>query len=77
MSTTACPKCGIALQDGFILDKTRDSRGPSEWVEGKPERSFWVGIKLRGKARFPIASYRCPRCGFLELYALGSGGPPH
>jgi predicted nucleic-acid-binding Zn-ribbon protein len=64
-----CPKCGIGLQEGFILDQTRNSRVAAEWVEGQPERSFWLGLKLKGRKKLAISGHRCPRCGYLELYA--------
>jgi DNA-directed RNA polymerase subunit RPC12/RpoP len=69
-----CPKCSIQLHEGFLLEATRNSRGVTEWVEGKPVASFWTGLRLKGRIRLPVASYRCPRCGFLELYAPVGGG---
>ena len=76
MPASTCSKCGIILQEGFILDQTRNSRVPAEWVEGKPERSFWVGLSLKGRTKLPITSHRCPRCGYLELYATRAGASP-
>ncbi len=38
-------------------------------VEGAPEKSIWVGVKLRGKTPIEIATWRCGSCGFLESYA--------
>lgn len=74
MPAMTCPKCSVQLQEGFLLETTRNGRCVTEWVEGKPERSFWTGVRLKGKTRLKVASYRCPRCGFLELYApTGSG----
>lgn len=43
-----CVKCGGELQEGFVLDNTYGARLQSEWIEGAPERSRWVGIKLKG-----------------------------
>jgi rubredoxin len=72
-----CPKCSVQLQEGFLLDRTRNDRVSTEWVEGRPERSFWTGLRLKGKTRLRIASWRCPRCGFLELYAPATGEASH
>ena len=69
-----CPKCSIHLQEGFLLETTRNSRTATQWVEGKPVASFWTGLQLKGRIRLPVMSYRCPRCGWLELYAPASGG---
>lgn len=44
----------------------------SSWVEGTPEKSIWVGVKLRGRKPIEIATWRCGSCGFLE-----SDAKPH
>ena len=65
-----CPKCGGTMTEGFTLDHTHGgARDVSAWVGGKPERSFWVGVKLRGQEPIEIATWRCGRCSFLESYA--------
>ena len=64
-----CPKCSGKLEQGLMIDNTYGGVGQAEWAEGPPERSFWVGLKLKGKAKHPITTYRCERCGFLESYA--------
>jgi hypothetical protein len=67
-----CPKCGHRMHPGFYLDSKHDWRGQTEWVEGAPQRSFWMGIKLKGRQVLPVVAYRCERCGFLESYAAPS-----
>lgn len=69
LATPTCAKCDGEMEEGFVLDNTHGGRLQSEWVEGPPERSVWVGIKVKGKEHFPIATYRCRRCGYLESYA--------
>lgn len=61
------------MQEGFVLEHTRHSRGVTQWVEGKPVGSFWQGLSLSGRMRLQIAGYRCPRCGLLEMYAPATG----
>ena len=73
MPAPSCPKCSISLQEGFLLEHTRNSRSATEWVEGQPERSFWRGLALGGRLRLRMTSYRCPRCGLLETYAPAQG----
>lgn len=60
------------MSEGVVLDRTHQSGAavPS-WVEGQPERSVWTGLKLGGKPKLDIATWRCTRCGFLEQYASG------
>lgn len=73
MTATTCPKCGSRFEEGFALDRgDHHIRHQSLWIAGKPERSFLVGLKIRGKAKHPIATWRCTRCGFLESYALSA-----
>jgi hypothetical protein len=57
------------MQPGYIVDEGHATRTVANWVAGEPERSMWNGLKLRGKEKLPIATYRCGRCGFLESYA--------
>ena len=65
-----CPKCAAAMAPGFIIDKgDNGSVSAPEWAEGKPERSFWTGVKLRGRERHPVTTFRCTACGYLESYA--------
>lgn len=65
----ACPKCQGAMSEGFIVDHGHGTRTVSGWVEGAPEKSIWVGVKLGGRKPIEIASWRCRSCGFLESYA--------
>ena len=65
-----CPKCRHDMEPGFVLDITHGAMAQSSWVEGAPERSIWTGLKLKGHERVPVTTFRCPRCGYLESYAL-------
>ena len=55
-----CPKCGSRMEEGFLLDFL----GPTLWIKGPHERSFWSGTKVRGKTKRVVATYRCVDCGF-------------
>lgn len=68
--TTNCPKCAGRMEPGYILDKADYNMPTSpEWIEGNPEKSFWTGLKTKGRERHAVMTYRCERCGFLESYA--------
>ncbi len=70
MTLHACPKCQSSMQRGFVLDNTHGgARTVSSWVEGEPQKGFWVGVKLEGKEPIEIETWRCGRCGYLEQYA--------
>lgn len=57
------------MAQGFVLDVTHGGRVTARWVEGKPERSFWLGVKTKGHACREIESWRCEDCGLLREYA--------
>ena len=64
-----CPRCSGSMEVGFVVDEGYGTRMVAKWVAGEPERSMWTGLKLRGKAKQDVVTYRCKRCGYLESYA--------
>jgi ribosomal protein L40E/predicted nucleic-acid-binding Zn-ribbon protein len=71
-TTNACPKCRGSMAEGFIPSYQDQWVDKPRWVEGPPEDSFWRGTRLKGKAQFPVKTFRCIQCGYLEFYALES-----
>lgn len=71
MNMPTCPKCAAKMEPGIVLDKG-DSNwlNTQEWLEGKPDVSFWSGVKTKGRERHPVETFRCERCGYLESYAI-------
>jgi hypothetical protein len=57
------------MESGYVVDETYGSRAVPKWAAGDPEKSIWVGLKLRGKTLRDVSTYRCRRCGYLESYA--------
>ncbi len=74
--TLNCSKCGGAMEEGFLLEFTHGSLIQSRWLEGKPERAHWTGLKTRGRQELTVMTYRCETCGFLESYAGDKGEAP-
>lgn len=72
-----CPKCSGSMSEGFVVDATHGGAAVSSWMEGAPEKSVWTGLKLSGKSRSEIATWRCNRCGFLEHYAAEAPDRKH
>ena len=70
MDHPRCPKCSAEMDEGFALDHTYGANMQAAWVEGRPRRSFWTGVKLAGAVQHPITMYRCTGCGYLESYAV-------
>jgi hypothetical protein len=62
-------KCQRAMQKGYIPDATYGGGVLGTWVEGEVETGFLGAIKLKGKTRRTITTYRCNSCGYLESYA--------
>jgi predicted nucleic-acid-binding Zn-ribbon protein len=63
-----CPKCQRAIQKGYIPDATCGVV-LGTWIGGEVETGFLGAIKLKGKTRRRITTYRCNSCGYLESYA--------
>lgn len=64
-----CPFCRERMERGFMLDGQHGTLTNAKWIAGEPEKSFWTGVKVKGKKQVPIQAFRCPRCGFLANYA--------
>lgn len=70
MRSQACPKCQGSMARGFLLEETANhSRTTAQWVEGEPVKSLWFGLKLGGRPKLAVGTWRCGRCGYLESYA--------
>lgn len=68
-----CVVCGSSTELGFVLDLGDMNKGhEQEWWEGRPERSFWTGIK-KPERRFKITTLRCTKCGYLMEFANPDG----
>jgi hypothetical protein len=57
------------MESGYILDEGYGNRTVGQWFAREPERSIWAGLKLHGKTKLDVTTYRCKRCGYLESYA--------
>ncbi|WP_395621999.1 hypothetical protein [Sphingomonas daechungensis] len=57
------------MERGFIIDEGYGKRTVPRWVLGEAETSIWTGLKIRGKDKLEVTTYRCRRCGYLESYA--------
>ena len=67
---TECPRCKGPMEPGLVIDHTgQGSVTELQWMEGDAVRSFWTGIKTKGRHRFHVITYRCQKCGYLESYA--------
>jgi hypothetical protein len=65
-----CPKCDKAMDRGHVPDVAHGQVLQSNWAPGEPaSRRFFGGIKFDYDSQLPLIAYRCPKCGYVELYA--------
>lgn len=57
------------MEEGFLLENAQHAYGTTRWIEGAPEKSFWQGLRTKGKRQLELTTYRCTRCGYLESWA--------
>lgn len=68
-----CLRCKGSMSPGLVVDRGNSNEGiVQQWVEGTPDRSFWTGLKTKGRESYSVHTYRCDRCGYLESYATES-----
>ena len=60
------------MVEGFLLDQSYNRRFVTKWIEGKPEMSYVLGVKIGSREQLNDQSFRCTACGFLESYTCRS-----
>ncbi|MCB1008425.1 MAG: hypothetical protein KDB94_05960 [Acidobacteria bacterium] len=69
MSERTCSRCGATTVEGYLLDRQRASQsGEQHWVEDEPRRTWYGGMKTRGRRHGAVVARRCPKCGHLDLW---------
>lgn len=68
-----CVKCGTDMEEGFALDRTGGKHDVMSWVSSRALVKLFggggAGAKLSSGDSHAIKSFRCTKCGYLELYA--------
>jgi hypothetical protein len=70
-----CPACDRPMETGFLVDHGHGVVLPAAWVPGVPEWSRWRGLRLKGRTKMPVTTFRCPECGRLESFARPGSWP--
>ena len=65
--TQRCPDCNAVMEAGVTIDL--ESRRTQTWLPGPVEEKRFTGIKTRGKDLLRVVTYRCPKCGYLKMFA--------
>lgn len=58
------------MDPGYLLEHSSNGAQQTEWIAGMPEKR-WYGLRLKGRVKLHVLTYRCPRCGVLQSYAIG------
>ena len=58
------------MEAGYIADVTYGAYLQQNWLPGEPKSGFWKGLKVKRDQYVPVTTLRCPRCGYLEAYAI-------
>jgi hypothetical protein len=65
-----CIRCHAHMEFG-VADNTQAGLTQQNWSPGEPQPSFWTGLKVEKKDQVvPVTTLRCPKCGYLESYAI-------
>ena len=65
-----CPKCQKTMERGHLPDIAESHVVQTAWARGAPERRRFIGgIKVNTKELLPLVAFRCPSCGYVELFA--------
>ena len=66
----SCPRCGASTEKGFVVDRGTSSKDArAEYARGEPRGNLLVKVRVPGEDCYPMAVYRCVKCGHLEFYA--------
>jgi hypothetical protein len=57
------------MEVGFPVDASRNAVHPGQWAEGEPTYWFLRILRMKGRKRYRIETWRCTSCGYLESYA--------
>jgi hypothetical protein len=65
-----CIRCHAQMESGWVPDNTHSGLQRQNWSPGEPQPSFWTGLKVGKDQVIPVTTFRCPKCGYLESYAI-------
>lgn len=69
MKPRRCSKCEGRMEVGFPVDASRNRVAPGQWAQGEPSYWFLKLLRMKGRRRYRIETWRCTTCGYLESYA--------
>jgi ribosomal protein L37E len=72
---STCLRCGGPTEPGMLVDHGYGIIYPLAWVAGAPRWSRWFGLRLAGRPKLPVVTYRCTRCGRTESFVKDESWP--
>ena len=66
-----CPDCQLPMEEGYLPDRGYTRVELTRWIRGKPALGLWglKGFFWKEPTGIAVATYRCPKCGYLKSYA--------
>jgi hypothetical protein len=65
-----CIRCHAQMEVGYVPNLREGGFSQQVWSPGEPRKSFWTGLKMQADQLVSVKTLRCPKCGYLESYAL-------
>jgi hypothetical protein len=65
-----CIRCHAQMEAGFVAYVSEYGWKQAIWSPGEPKERHLIGLKLEKEQVVPITTFRCPKCEYLESYAL-------
>ena len=69
-NTLECIRCHAQMERGYVADLGEYGYRQQIWYPGEPVKSFATGLKMKRDQVVPVTTLHCPKCGYLESYAL-------
>ena len=69
MKSLRCARCQSKMDEGFLIDVEHGSAHVTQWASGTPAYHLFRILKMKGRRKIPVQTWRCASCGFLESYA--------
>jgi hypothetical protein len=65
-----CIRRHVHMEAGFVANVSEYGWKQPIWSPAEPKESFLIGLKLAKEQVVPVTTFRCPKYGYLESYAI-------
>lgn len=74
MERPVCRDCREPMEEGFLVDHAHGARLNVRWAHGRSGKASFLKDEVtweQADGALRVRSFRCPKCGLLDSYALG------